>query len=113
MAVSSRLSGVNVLAHLYLIFVVKIYIVMHTHTHTHAHADTHTHTHTHTHTLRVSDEGIGRAVKNSVELISTQARLEGGVERGGRIKKNECNRQLCLIVLLQAQSTSSFSLHSF
>ena len=70
-------------------------------------------THTHTHTHRASNEGMGRAVKNSLEIIIKQVRLEGGFERGGRIQKNECKRQLCLIVLLQAQSTSSFSLHSF
>ena len=43
----------------------------HTHTHicmharTHAHACAHTHTHTHT----VSDEGMGRAVNNSLEIL--------------------------------------------
>ena len=42
------------------------------------------HTHTHTHTA--SDEGIGRAVKNSVEIITKQVCLEGGFERGGRIR---------------------------
>ena len=29
----------------------------------------HTHTHTHTHTHSASDEGISRAVKNSLEII--------------------------------------------
>ena len=45
----------------------------------------HTHTHTHTHTA--SDEGMGRAVKNSLEIIIIkQVRLEGGFKRGGRIR---------------------------
>ena len=52
----------------------------------------HTHTHTHTHT--VSDEGMGRAVKNSLEIIIKQVRLEGGFKRGGRIKVAECLRQI-------------------
>ena len=39
----------------------------------------HTHTHTHTHTA--SNEGMGRAVKNSLEIIIKQVRLEGGFER--------------------------------
>ena len=51
-----------------------------------------THTHTHTHT--VSDEGMGRAVKNSSEIIIKQVRLEGGFERGGRIRVAECLRQI-------------------
>ena len=38
---------------------------------------THTHTHTHTH---ASNEGIGSAVKNSLEIIIKQVRLEGGVK---------------------------------
>ena len=50
------------------------------------------HTHTHTHTA--SDEGIGRAVKNSVEIITKQVCLEGGFERGGRIRVAECLRQI-------------------
>ena len=37
----------------------------HTHTHTDTHTHTHTHSHTHTHTA--SDEGIGKAVKNSLK----------------------------------------------
>ena len=76
----------------------------HTHTHTHtctnARARAHTHTHartcararTHTHT--VSDEGMGRAVKNSLEIVIKQVRLEGGFERGGRIRVAECLRQI-------------------
>ena len=72
----------------------------HTHTHTHTHARTHararararTHTHTHTHT--VSDERMGRAVKNSLEIIIKQVRLEGGFKRGGRIRVAECLRQI-------------------
>ena len=43
---------------------------------------THTHTHiTHTHTHTASNEGMGRAVKNSLEIIIKQVRLEGGFER--------------------------------
>ena len=38
----------------------------------HARARAHTHTHT------VSDEGMGRAVKNSLEIVIKQVRLEGG-----------------------------------
>ena len=53
-----------------------------THTHT-THTCVCAHTHTHTHT--VSDEGMGRAVKNSLEIIIKQVHLEGGFERGGRI----------------------------
>ena len=52
----------------------------------------HTHTHTHTHTA--SNEGMGRAVKNSLEIIINQVRLEGGFERGGRIRVAECLRQI-------------------
>ena len=48
------------------------------------------HTHTHTHTA--SNEGMGRAVKNSLEIIIKQVRLEGGFERGGRIRVAECLR---------------------
>ena len=44
----------------------------------------------HTHTA--SNEGIGRAVKNSLEIIIKQVRLEGGFERGGRIRVAECLR---------------------
>ena len=56
-------------------------------------------THTHTHTLslsraRASDEGIGTAVKNSLEI--EQVHLEGGFKRGGRIKVAERLRQTVL-----------------
>ena len=53
---------------------------------------THARIHTYTHT--VSDEGMGRAVKNSLEIIIKQVRLEGGFQRGGRIKVAECLRQI-------------------
>ena len=43
---------------------------------------------------RVSDEGMGRAVKNSLEIIIKQVRLEGGFKRGGRIRVAECLRQI-------------------
>ena len=46
------------------------------HTHTHMHTRTHTHTYTHT----VLDEGMGRAVKNSLEIIIKQVCLEGSFE---------------------------------
>ena len=64
---------------------------MHARTHacTHAHACTHTHTHArtdaHTRTHTVSDEGMGRAVKNSLEIVIKQVHLQGGFKRGGRI----------------------------
>ena len=63
---------------------------------THTHICIHTHTHAHTHT--VSDEGVGRAVKNSLEINIKQVRLEGGFERGGRIRVVECLRQIVLRV---------------
>ena len=47
--------------------------------------------HAHTHT---SDKGIGMAVKNTLEIIIKQARLEGGFKRGGRIRVAECLRQI-------------------
>ena len=56
-----------------------------TRAHAHTHARTHARTHTHTHTHTESDEGMGRAVKNSLEIIIKQVRLEGVFERGGRI----------------------------
>ena len=52
----------------------------------HAHARTHVRAHTHT----VSDEGMGRAVKNSLERVIKQVRLESGFKRGGRIRVAEC-----------------------
>ena len=54
----------------------------------------HTHMRAHTHTHTVSDEGMGRAVKNSLEIIIKQVHLEGGFERGGRIRVAECLRQI-------------------
>ena len=48
----------------------------------------------HTHTHRVSDDGMGRAVKNSLEIIIKQVRLEVGFEREGRIRVAECLRQI-------------------
>ena len=57
---------------------------------THTHARTHARTHTRT----VSDEGMGRAVKNSLEIVIKQVHLEGGFERGGRIRMAECLRQI-------------------
>ena len=55
---------------------------------------TRTRAHTHTHTCTVSDEGMGRAVKNSLEIIIKQVHLEGVFERGGRIRVAECLRQI-------------------
>ena len=37
---------------------------------------------------------MGRAVKNSLEIIIKQVHLEGSFERGGRIKVVECLRQI-------------------
>ena len=37
---------------------------------------------------------MGRAVKNSLEIIIKRVRLEGGFERGGRIRVAECLRQI-------------------
>ena len=37
---------------------------------------------------------MGRAVKNSLQKIIKQVRLEGGFERGGRIRVAECLRQI-------------------
>ena len=65
---------------------------MHARARAHTHARTHARTHTHTH--RVSDEGMGRAVKNSLEIVIKQVRLEGGFKRGGRIRVAECLRQI-------------------
>ena len=48
--------------------------------HTRTHARTHARTHTHTHTHTVSDEGMGMAVKNSLEIIIKQVCLEGSFE---------------------------------
>ena len=53
--------------------------------------------HTHTHTYTVSNEGMGRAEKNSLEIIIKQVRPEGGFERGGRIRVAECLRQIVLV----------------
>ena len=46
------------------------------------------------HTHRVLDEGMCRAVKNSLEIIIKQVHLEGGFQRGGRIRVVECLRQI-------------------
>ena len=35
---------------------------------------------------------MGRAVKNCLEIVIKQVRLEGGFERGGRIRVGECLR---------------------
>ena len=66
----------------------------HTHTHTHAHTHAHARTCAHAHTHTVSDEGMGRAVKNSLEIVIKQVHLEGGFKRGGRIRVAECLRQI-------------------
>ena len=55
---------------------------------------THTHARTHARTHTVSDEGMGMAVKNSLEIIIKQVRLGGGFERGGRIRVAECLRRI-------------------
>ena len=56
-----------------------------THTHMRAHAYAHVHS--------APNEGIGTAVKKSLEIISKQVRLEDGFKRGGRIRVAECLRQ--------------------
>ena len=68
----------------------------HTHTHTYTHARTRTHTHARTHARAHArtHEGMGSAVKNSLEIIIKQVRLEGGFKRGGRIRVAECLRQI-------------------
>ena len=38
---------------------------------------------------------MGRAVKNSLEIVIKQVRLEGGFERGGRIRVAECFEANC------------------
>ena len=37
---------------------------------------------------------MGKAVKNSLEIIIKQVLFEGGFERGGRIRVAECLRQI-------------------
>ena len=37
---------------------------------------------------------MSRAVKNSLEIVIKQVRLEGGFKRGGRIRVEECLRQI-------------------
>ena len=37
---------------------------------------------------------MGRAVKNSLEIVIKQVRLEGSFKRGGRIRVVECLRQI-------------------
>ena len=56
--------------------------------HTHTRARAHTRAHT------VSDKGVGRAAKNSLEIVIKQVRLEGGFKTGGRIRVVECLRQI-------------------
>ena len=58
------------------------------HTHTCMQAHTHAHIHTHTHAQ------CRTAVKNSLEIIIQQVRLEGSFERGGRIRVAESLRQI-------------------
>ena len=64
------------------------YIQIHTHTHTNKH--THTHTHTHTH-IRCGDRHD--CEKDSLEIVIEQVYLEGVLERGRRIRMEECLRQ--------------------
>ena len=42
----------------------------------------------------IRDRGIDRAVKNRLEIIIKQVHLEGGFKRGGRIRVEECLRQI-------------------
>ena len=59
-----------------------------THTYTHTHENTHTHTHTH---IRCGDRHD--CEKDSLEIVIEQVYLEGGLERGRRIRMEECLRQ--------------------
>ena len=62
----------------------------HARAHARTHARTHTHTHTQTHThSSASEGGIGTAVKNSLEIVIEQVRLEGVFKGGGRIRVAE------------------------
>ena len=79
-----------------------LHALVHAHTHTHTHAYTHTHTHTHMHThthtcihahthacmhSRVSDQGDRHSCeKDSLEVVTEQVSVEGGFERGRRIR---------------------------
>ena len=58
--------------------------------HTHTHKHTHKHTHTHTHSI---GQGDGQGCENSLEIIIKQVHLEGGFERGSRIRVVERLRQ--------------------
>ena len=51
----------------------------------------HTRIHARTH---ASDEGMGTAVKNILEIIIKQVCLVGGFKRGSRIRVAECLRQI-------------------
>ena len=48
------------------------------------------HTHTHTHSI---GQGDGQGCENSLEIIIKQVHLEGGFERGSRVRVVECLRQ--------------------
>ena len=50
--------------------------------------------HAYAHVHSAPNEGIGTAVKKSLEIISKQVRLEDGFKRGGRIRVAECLRQI-------------------
>ena len=64
----------------------------HTRTHTNTHTHTHTHTHAHTHMHRVSDEGMGRAVKNRVAL---KEEVESEWRNVFRLHLNESREGFC------------------
>ena len=51
---------------------------------------------------------MGRAVKNSLEIIIKQVRLEGGFERGGSIRVAECLRQSMSLIKPEHLFTIAF-----
>ena len=55
---------------------------------------------------------MGRAVKNSLEIVIKQVRLEGGFKRGRRIRVVECLRQIVVPVPLWVWSSSPGQLGS-
>ena len=99
-------------------FTITLTTCMHAHTHarthTHVHIQTHKHTHTHTHThTHVSDRGIGMAVKNSLEIVIEQVRLEGSFKRGCRIRVVVCLRQWSILLTFFLQKGGEVCVRGF